>query len=79
MKRTMIKLAIAFAFGLLVLMPTGADAQQQRVRIYAWCLETACGLGGTCQTLCRFETYQQCRASWMPGDRCTQNFYKQRP
>jgi hypothetical protein len=81
METAMKRLAIVLAFGLLAaaLMPAGAGAQQTRGKIYAWCLEQACGLGGSCQTLCRFENYQQCRASWTPGDRCIQNFYKQRP
>lgn len=73
------RLAIILVSGLLAMALLPADAHAQRARIYTWCLETACGRGGSCQTLCRFDSYQQCRASWMPGDRCTQNFYKQRP
>lgn len=60
---------------LVSLMPAGAEAQG---RIYKWCLEQACGRGGSCQTLCRFDSYRQCMASWSPGDRCIQNFYGQR-
>jgi hypothetical protein len=68
--------AIALAAAIsAALLPGSAEAQG---RVYKWCLETACGLGGSCQTLCRFESYQQCRASWTPGDRCVQNFYNQR-
>ena len=73
--KTILTIALAAALSALAL---GEGAQAQG-RIYKWCLEQSCGFSGSCQTLCRFDSYQQCRMSWSPGDRCIQNFYKQRP
>lgn len=77
-KRGAVYLGIAAAMFAAAFLSQGASAQQ--VRIYPWCLEESCGGRSGCQTLCRFDSYQQCMKSKTSGaDRCVQNYYKQRP
>lgn len=74
--RMFLALGLAAVFSMFAL--SGAEAQKPR--IYKYCLEQAQGFGGWGQTLCRFDTIQQCRASMNgPWDRCVPNSYGRGP
>ncbi len=78
--KLIVMIGLAASVSAAVLTTTTSADAQQKVRIYKWCLEEARGLMGSGQTLCRFDTLAQCRASINGGgDRCIQNFYNQRP